>query len=113
MAGMQTAVVTGASRGIGKAIALSLADAGCNVVVNYASSEGPAMEVVKECEAKGVKAVAVKANVAIEDEVDTLFKAATEMGGCDILVNNGQSQCGVEKFGLTRCFIFQIHGLSW
>lgn len=85
----KVAVVTGASRGIGKAIALELANAGCNVVVNYAASEGPAQEVVKECEAMGVKAIAVKADCANADEVDALFKAAVdELGGCDILINN-------------------------
>lgn len=85
----KVAIVTGASRGIGKAIALELGSAGCNVVVNYAASAGPAEEVVKELEDMGVKAIAVKADVSNEAEVDELFKATTEaFGRCDALINN-------------------------
>ena len=59
------AVVTGASRGIGRAIALELANQGANVVVNYSGSEQKAMQVVEEIKANGGEAIAVQANVPI------------------------------------------------
>ncbi|GIO21934.1 3-oxoacyl-[acyl-carrier-protein] reductase [Oceanobacillus sp. J11TS1] len=85
----QTAVVTGASRGIGKAIALELAKNGANVVVNYSGSEARAEEVVKEVQALGVKAIKIQANVADGDAVKQLMKQTVkEFGSIDILVNN-------------------------
>lgn len=92
-----TAVVTGASRGIGRAIALELGKAGCSVVVNYASSEGPARQVVDEIKAGGAEAIAVGANVASLDEINAMFKTTTDaFGSVDILVNNA----GITKDGL-------------
>lgn len=87
------AVVTGASRGIGRAVALALADVGCKVIVNYASSEEAALEVCKEIAArggeKGAIGVAIKANVANVEEVQAMFsKINEEVGPVDILVNN-------------------------
>ena len=61
---MKTAIVTGASRGIGKAIAIGLAKEGCNVVINYLNNEKKALETVAECEVCGAKAIAVQAEVA-------------------------------------------------
>lgn len=83
------AIVTGASRGIGRAIALELARHGCRVVVNYASSPGKAEEVVAEIAAAGGEAVAVKADMGVREEIDALFKATAEaFGPPDVLVNN-------------------------
>ncbi len=93
----QTALVTGGGRGIGKAIALALAEAGAEAVVNYANSAGAADEVVASINAAGGKAYALKANVSIEEEVDGLIKAVLERSGrLDVLVNNA----GITRDGL-------------
>ncbi|RHW39681.1 3-oxoacyl-[acyl-carrier-protein] reductase [Lysinibacillus yapensis] len=85
----KTAVVTGASRGIGRAIALQLAAEGANVVVNYSGSEQKAAEVVEEIQNLGVQAVAVQANISEAESVQQLMNAALEQfGSIDILVNN-------------------------
>ncbi|MBQ3544372.1 MAG: 3-oxoacyl-[Lachnospiraceae bacterium] len=85
----QVAVVTGASRGIGRAIALELAKRGADVVVNYSGNQALADETVKICEEAGVKAIAVKANVAKLDECQVMIdEAVKEFGKVDILVNN-------------------------
>ncbi len=85
----KVALVTGASRGIGRSTALALASEGAAVVVNYASSSSAAAEVVAEIEAIGGRAVAFKANVANSDEVDQLIAATMEkFGRIDVLVNN-------------------------
>jgi 3-oxoacyl-[acyl-carrier protein] reductase len=85
----KVAIVTGASRGIGRATAVALATEGASVVVNYASSSGAADEVVAQIEAMGGSAIAFKANVANSDEVDALIAATMEKyGRIDVLVNN-------------------------
>jgi len=82
-------LVTGASRGLGRAIALDLGKAGCKVVVNYAASEGPALQVVDEIKKAGGDAVAVKADCSNPSEIDAMFKKAVEeFGTVDVLVNN-------------------------
>ncbi|MGB3767180.1 MAG: 3-oxoacyl-[acyl-carrier-protein] reductase [Phormidesmis sp.] len=85
----QVAVVTGSSRGIGKAAALALAGEGAKVVVNYASSSGAADEVVQQIEADGGSAIALQADVSKSDQVDALIKATMDkFGRIDVLVNN-------------------------
>lgn len=85
----KTAVVTGASRGIGCAIAIELAKEGANVVVNYSGSKEKAEEVVSEIEKLGSKAIAVQANVSNAESVQNLMNEAIEQfGSIDILVNN-------------------------
>lgn len=85
----KTAVVTGGSRGIGRAICLELAKKGANVVVNYSGSEQKALDVVAEIEALGARAIAVQADVSNVESVDALMKQALEtFGSIDILVNN-------------------------
>jgi glucose 1-dehydrogenase len=89
----QKAIVTGASSGIGRAIAIALGDAGADVVVNYASGEEKARGVVDELSAKGVKALAVRADVGDEQQVEAMFRRAIEeLGTVDILVNNAGLQ---------------------
>ncbi|ABA23369.1 3-oxoacyl-[acyl-carrier-protein] reductase [Trichormus variabilis ATCC 29413] len=85
----QVAVVTGASRGIGRAIALELANYGATVVVNYASSSTAADEVVAEITGAGGEAVALQADVSQVDQVDNLIDGAIDkFKHIDILVNN-------------------------
>ena len=85
----KTAIVTGASKGIGAGIAKGLAAEGAAVVVNYASSKDGADHVVAEITAKGGKAIAVHANVAKEADVEKLFaETKRAFGRLDILVNN-------------------------
>jgi len=85
----KVAIVTGASRGLGKAIALELAEHGAKVIVNYYQSKDAAEEVVGEIVNKGGTAKAVHAGVAHPDECSALIEAAVaEYGGLDILVNN-------------------------
>jgi NAD(P)-dependent dehydrogenase (short-subunit alcohol dehydrogenase family) len=85
----QVAVVTGASRGIGRACAIELAKHGATVVVNYTSNEEAANATKAEIEAAGGKAIVVKADVGNPDEARSLIKSAEEqLGKVDILVNN-------------------------
>ena len=85
----KTALVTGASRGIGRAIALELASQGANVAVNYAGSEAKANEVVDEIKALGRDAFAYKCNVSDSANVTEMVKSVIDrFGSLDILVNN-------------------------
>ena len=85
----KAAVVTGSSRGIGRAIALELSRRGASVVVNYRSSADAANEVVDAIESEGGQAIAVQADVGDPDQAKQLMQAAIDtFGGLDILVNN-------------------------
>jgi len=85
----QVAIVTGASRGIGRAIALALAGEGAKVVVNYARSSSAAEEVVAQISGQGGDAIALQADVAESEQVDHLFKSVLDKWGrFDVLVNN-------------------------
>ncbi|MCL5428470.1 MAG: 3-oxoacyl-[acyl-carrier-protein] reductase [Chloroflexi bacterium] len=102
----KVAVVTGASRGIGRAIALELAGRGASIIVNYNSSGKAAEEVVLEIVKAGGKAAAIIGDVAKVDDANALIKAAVEkFGGLDILVNNA---------GITRdMLIMMMSEESW
>src|SRR4030043_1110829 len=90
----KAAVVTGGGRGIGRAVCLAYAKEGADVVVNYASKDQPAQEVVEMVKKMGKKAIAIKGNVAAKADVDRITQTAIEnFGKIDILVNNA----GVSK----------------
>lgn len=89
----QTAIVTGANSGIGRAIAVALGRAGANVVINYLVHPETAKEVETLVEACGAEGILVKADVSQEEDVVNLFTAARDtFGGVDILVNNAGIQ---------------------
>ncbi len=93
----KTAVVTGGSRGLGRAVCLELAKGGANVVFCYAGNEAAAKETTAACEALGAKALAIQCDVAKANEVKALMDAAVkEFGRIDILVNNA----GITRDGL-------------
>lgn len=93
----KSALVTGASRGIGRAIAIELARQGVNVAVNFAGNAKKAEEVVAEIKALGSQAFAIKADVANSDEVAAMVKETVDaFGSLDILVNNA----GITRDGL-------------
>ena len=86
---IRTAVVTGGSRGIGRAVCVQLARQGCHVVVNYCHGEAAAAETVSLCRAEGAQAVAVQADVSTAEGCKKLFEEAVNaFGRVDILVNN-------------------------
>lgn len=85
----RAAVVTGSSRGVGRNVALAFAKEGADVLINYTSSEGPAIQLVDEIKKLGRRSVAVKADVATKAEVEKMMSVAKqEFGRLDILVNN-------------------------
>lgn len=89
----QKALITGANSGIGKAVAIALAKAGADVVVNYVVGEEEAEEVVAEIEAAGARGIALQADVSSEDDVRSMFRQMfDEFGTIDILVNNAGLQ---------------------
>jgi 3-oxoacyl-[acyl-carrier protein] reductase len=94
----KVAIVTGSSRGIGAAVAKRLATDGTAVIVNYAGRQADADKVVKEIQAAGGRAAAIRADVAVPAEVAAMFdQAITLFGGVDVLVNNA----GIMQPGLT------------
>ena len=110
------AIVTGGSRGIGRACCLQLAKAGHAVVVNYAANADAAAWVVREIEAAGGSAVAVKGDVAHEADILRIFTAADKLGRLKVLVNNAGvvdlaarvDEMSVER--LTRMFGINLTG---
>jgi glucose 1-dehydrogenase len=89
----QKALVTGANSGIGEAVALALGAAGADVMVNYVTGDGRAGAVAEAIRRAGVRAVAHKADVSAEDQVEEMFRRAiAEFGTIDILVNNAGLQ---------------------
>lgn len=85
----KTAIVTGASRGIGRAVALALAEEGANVVINYAGNEGAASETAALCQEHGVQTLVVRGDVASSEDCTRLVEEAVKtFGTVDILVNN-------------------------
>ena len=93
----RTAIVTGGSRGIGRAVCLVLAAQGMHIVVNYAGSAAAAEETAALCREKGVQAITVQADVSCEAGAEALFSAAaTAFGRVDVLVNNA----GITRDGL-------------
>lgn len=85
----KVAFVTGSSRGIGKAIAVALAECGCDTIINYHSSEESAKQAQKEIESKGVNCKLYKADVSDRAQADAMVEdIKASMGGVDILVNN-------------------------
>lgn len=102
----RVALVTGGSRGIGRAISLALAAEGAAVAVNYRSGEAQAQEVVGEIEAQGGRAVAVPGDVADYEQAEALVRRTVEaLGGLHVLVNNA----GIARDGL----IFNLKPDDW
>jgi enoyl-[acyl-carrier protein] reductase III len=88
----RVALVTGGSRGIGKAIAIRLAEHGMDIVVNYVRHKQDAQKTAAEVEQRGQRCLLVKANVAKEADVSTMFEAISEaFGSLDVLVSNAAS----------------------
>lgn len=94
---MSVALITGGSRGIGRVVALNLAKEGYNITFCYTSNEAAAKETAAEIEKTGVKALAVKADVSRESDVNALVQAARDtFGPIEVLVNNA----GITRDGL-------------
>ena len=102
------ALVTGSGRGIGRAIALRLAQEGADLVINFMRNQKPAEEVASLVRESGRRAVVVQANVAKPEDVDQLFETtAREFGGLDIFINNAAS-------GFNRPILEQkVMGWDW
>jgi glucose 1-dehydrogenase len=101
----QKALVTGASSGIGRAVAIALAEAGADVAINFLELPDAANEVVSAIHQIGSKAMAIRADVSREDQVQVMFKQAVEeLGTIDILVNNAgiQNDAPIDRMTLEQ-----------
>jgi glucose 1-dehydrogenase len=89
----QTALITGAGSGIGRAVAIALGEAGANVVINYVTRPEQADEVSQAVRASGAKALSLQADVSKEDQIQAMFqRVVSEFGRLDIMVNNAGIQ---------------------
>jgi 3-oxoacyl-[acyl-carrier protein] reductase len=83
------ALITGSAKGLGKMTALSLADSGCDIVINYLSSRVEAEQLVKQIELKGVRSLAVQADITKPEELEQMVREIEQtLGSIDILINN-------------------------
>jgi glucose 1-dehydrogenase len=101
----QKALVTGANSGIGKAVAIALCQAGADVVVNYVTGDDAAHEVAQTAASHGGRAIAIKADISQEDQVQAMFrKMKDEFGTIDILVNNAglQRDAAIDEMTLAQ-----------
>jgi glucose 1-dehydrogenase len=101
----QKAIVTGASSGIGKAVAIALGAAGADVVVNYVGGESPALEVVNTIRAAGQQSISVQCDVSKDDQVQAMFqRTIKEFGTVDILINNAglQKDAAIDEMTLEQ-----------
>jgi glucose 1-dehydrogenase len=109
----QKALVTGASSGIGRAIALALGQAGADVVVNYVAGEDKAEQVCTEIRACGVQAMAVRADVSDEAQVQSMFRQMLKIfGTIDVLVNNAGLQQDAAFENLTLAQWNKVIGIN-
>ena len=109
----QKALVTGAGSGIGRAVAIALAQAGADVVVNSVSGADTAQQVVEEIRACGVQALAIRADVSDEAEVQAMFREAiATLGTLDILVNNAGLQADAPFEELTLAQWNRVIGVN-
>ena len=101
----QKALVTGANSGIGKAVAIALGEAGADVVVNYVRDNPSSQDVITTISSKGVRALAIQADVSQEPQVEAMFaKMLAEFGTIDILINNAglQKDAPLEEMTLAQ-----------
>ena len=98
----KVAIVTGASRGIGKATALALAKEGCNLIIGYEKNREKAQQVAQAAKELGVRAIAVACNVSVRNDVESMFRTTVqEFGKIDILVNNAGIDYGARLLEAT------------
>ncbi|MCJ1257987.1 Arp2/3 complex subunit, actin nucleation center [Lignoscripta atroalba] len=109
----KVAIVTGASRGIGKGVAIELGARGASVVVNYANSAEAAEEVVKEIQKTGSKAMAVQADVSDVEQITKLFESAiAHFGRLDIVVSNSGTESFEKIEDVTPAMYDRVFGLN-
>jgi NAD(P)-dependent dehydrogenase (short-subunit alcohol dehydrogenase family) len=109
----KTAIVTGAGKGIGRAIAVELASEGADVVINYAHSKAGAEEIAQEIVGLGRKTIVIKADVSQSTEVNSMIETAyQEFGRLDILVNNAGVTIFKDFFEVTERDWEYVHGIN-